>query len=245
MRACAILLESMVLSLWMSSGRTMPATISSRISKLTRISCLPSTTRLPFGSTCVTTAATLVCSASWRLTEPLPSLEAVESAVRMRPGNMLFPVTPSVLLPTKSVMPESSLLVRLRWVSLAILALSVMLTVTVRRSPTRAARWSLQKAREPFRHSELALYDTVSGFGTGICPGLLPVCVVGFSIAFNFGCSLICDNRLIDEHPLATLRIASDTVVRAKRLLDLHMGLHMNLDMNFTRFLGRLADCCW
>jgi len=29
--------------LWMSSGRTMPATINSRISKLTRISCLPST----------------------------------------------------------------------------------------------------------------------------------------------------------------------------------------------------------
>ena len=53
----------MVLSLWMSSGRTMPATISSRTSKLTRISCLPSTTRLPFGSSCVTTAATLVCSA--------------------------------------------------------------------------------------------------------------------------------------------------------------------------------------
>ncbi len=57
----------------------------------------------------------------------------------------------------KSVIPESSLLVRLRWVSLAMLALSVMLTVTVRRSPIRAARWSLKKAREPFRHSELAL----------------------------------------------------------------------------------------
>ena len=68
----------MVLSLWMSSGRTMPATISSRISKLTRSSCLPSTTRLPLGSTCVTTAATLVCTASWRLIEPLPSLDAVE-----------------------------------------------------------------------------------------------------------------------------------------------------------------------
>jgi hypothetical protein len=35
----------------------------------------------------------------------------------------------------KSVMPESSLLVRLRWVSLAMLALSVMLTFTVRMSP--------------------------------------------------------------------------------------------------------------
>ena len=66
-----------MLSLSMSSGRTMPATISSRISKLTRISCLPSITRLPFGSTCVTTAATLVCSSSLRSTEPLPSLERV------------------------------------------------------------------------------------------------------------------------------------------------------------------------
>ena len=54
-------------------------------------------------------------------------------------------------------MPESSLLVRLRWVSLAMLALSVKLTVTVSRSPIRAARWSLKKAREPLRHSELAL----------------------------------------------------------------------------------------
>src|SRR5437762_664651 len=31
MRACAIFEESMVLSLWMSSGPTMPATISARI----------------------------------------------------------------------------------------------------------------------------------------------------------------------------------------------------------------------
>src|ERR1700694_2243112 len=77
MRASAILVQSMVLSLWMSSGRTMPATTSSRISKLTRTSCLPSMTRLPFGKTCVTTAATLVKSDSVRVTEPLPSLDAV------------------------------------------------------------------------------------------------------------------------------------------------------------------------
>jgi hypothetical protein len=91
------------------------------------------------------------------LTEPLPSLEAVESAVRIRPGNIFCALAPSVLLPMKSVIPESSLLVRLRWVSLAMLALSVMLTVTVRMSPILAARWSLKKAREPLRHSELAL----------------------------------------------------------------------------------------
>ena len=54
-------------------------------------------------------------------------------------------------------MPESSVLVRLRWVSLAIAALSVMLTMTVRMSPTWRARWSLKKAREPLRHSEFGL----------------------------------------------------------------------------------------
>ncbi len=69
-------------------------------------------------------------------------------------------------------MPESSLAVRLRWVSLAMLALSVMLTVTVSKSPIRAARWSLKKALEPLRHSEFALYETCSGFGIGICTGL-------------------------------------------------------------------------
>ena len=156
MRACAILLESMVLSLSMSSGRTTPATISSRISKLTRISWRPSITRLPFGSTWVTTPATLVDSASWRLTEPLPSLEAVESAVKMRVGNAELS-TGSFCLPKKLVTPESSVLARLRWVSLAILALSVMLTLTVRISPTWCARWSLKKAREPLRQSELGL----------------------------------------------------------------------------------------
>ena len=50
----------MVLSDWMSSGRTMPATIRSRISKLTRTSWWPSITRLPLGRTWVTTTATLV-----------------------------------------------------------------------------------------------------------------------------------------------------------------------------------------
>jgi hypothetical protein len=44
--------------------------------------------------------------------------------------------------------------------------------VTVRRSPIWRARWSLKNALEPFRHSELALYDATSGFGIGICTGL-------------------------------------------------------------------------
>ena len=124
---------------------------------MTRSSCLPSTTRLPLGSTCVTTAATLVCTDSWRLIEPLPSLDAVESAVRILPGRTAVAGFLMVLEPMKSEMPESSLLERLRWVSFAVLALSVMLTVTVRMSPTWCARWSLKNSREPERQSELSL----------------------------------------------------------------------------------------
>ena len=70
----------------------------------------------------------------------LPSLEDVESAVNSRPGNAFEAVPPRSLLPRKSVMPESSVFVRLRWVSLAMLALSVKFTVIVNKSPTRAAR---------------------------------------------------------------------------------------------------------
>ena len=97
----------MVLSLWMSSGRTMPATISSRISKLTRISCLPSTTRLPFGSNWVTTAAMLVCRRF------LPLYRALAVAGRGGVGGQEAPGQSrggrsDSLLPRKSVMPESS-----------------------------------------------------------------------------------------------------------------------------------------
>jgi len=78
----------------------------------------------------------LVCTASWRLIEPLPSLDALESAVRILPGRTAVFRLVIVLLPMKSETPESSLLERLRWVSLAVLAVSVMFTVTVRMSPT-------------------------------------------------------------------------------------------------------------
>ena len=60
-------------------------------------------------------------------------------------------------LPKKLSMLESSEATRLRLVSLSMMALSVMLTLTVRMSPTWCARWSLKKAREPLRHSELGL----------------------------------------------------------------------------------------
>jgi hypothetical protein len=58
----------------MSSGRTMPATVTSRISKLTRTSCRPWITRLPLGSVCVMTAARFIRISSARLTPPLPML---------------------------------------------------------------------------------------------------------------------------------------------------------------------------
>ena len=117
----------MVLSLWISSGRTMPATISSRTSKLTRISCLPSITRLPFGSTCVTTAARLVSSSSLRSIEPLPSLDPLESAVRMRNGGANAEVELIALEPMKLSTPEFSRFLRLRWVSFSNWARSVIL----------------------------------------------------------------------------------------------------------------------
>ena len=62
-----------------------------------------------------------------------------------------------VLLPMKSLMPESSLLVRLRLVPFSNLALSVIFTFTVMMSPTCMARWSLKNAREPLRQSEFGL----------------------------------------------------------------------------------------
>src|SRR5581483_5253801 len=130
----------------------------------------PSTTRLPLGNTCVTTAATLVVSASERFTEPLPSLEELASAVNNRVGRLEFRIG-SCCLPRKLVTPVSSVLVRLRCVSLERLALSVMFTVTVRMSPTWCARWSLKNAREPLRHNEFGLYDAGCTSGIGICTG--------------------------------------------------------------------------
>ena len=79
--ASAILALSITLSLSMSSGRTTPATASSRSSKLTRTSWRPSMTRLPLGSTPVTTAATLVSSTSERRTDPAPCEELSEEAL--------------------------------------------------------------------------------------------------------------------------------------------------------------------
>ena len=57
----------------------------------------------------------------------------------MRVGTGVFMIG-TFGLPKKLSTPESSLFSRLRWVSLAITALSLRLTVTVRMSPTWCAR---------------------------------------------------------------------------------------------------------
>ncbi len=67
--------------------------INSRTSKLTRISWRPSITRLPFGSTCVTTAATVVASCSERRIEPWPSLFESEVAETSASAWMSSPKT--------------------------------------------------------------------------------------------------------------------------------------------------------
>ena len=93
---------------------------------------------------------------SLRVDKPLELDPTSKTRVKMRVGTGVF-MSGTLGLPKKLSMPESSALVRLRWVSLAILALSVMLTLTVRMSPIWCARWSLKKAREPLRQSELGL----------------------------------------------------------------------------------------
>jgi hypothetical protein len=62
----------------------MPATMSSRTSKLTRISCLPSTTRLPLGQDLRDNGGDIGLQRSERLIVPLPSADMFESVVRIR-----------------------------------------------------------------------------------------------------------------------------------------------------------------
>ena len=64
-------------------------------------------------------------------------------------------------------MPRWSSFFRERVVSFDQLALSDMLTCTVRMSPTRRARWSRKKPLAPERQSELAP-ALCSGSGSGI-----------------------------------------------------------------------------
>lgn len=61
--------------------------------------------------------------------------------------------------------------VRDRSVVFCILALSEMVTITVRMSPILWARWSLKKPRASFENSEFGWYEATTGSGIGICTG--------------------------------------------------------------------------
>ena len=122
-------------------------------------------TRLPFGSTSVTTAAMVRVICSWRVMPPVPPaarLELVLTALAgSNPLGMILDIR--VSSPKKLVTPAVLALVRDALVALVVLALSSILISTVRMSPTRLARWSSKKARAPLRHSELA----EAGWGSG------------------------------------------------------------------------------
>ena len=152
----------------MSSGRMMPWTDTSRISELTRSSCLPEITRLPFGNFCTMVAARLTVTDSDRPMEPLPFMPLVlprfHRLLELAPAKTLDrplsrPSKPKLGL---AVSDEAVLV----WVWFFRVPLSLMLTATVRMSPTSVARASLKKPRAPGRHRELA--PAVGGCGAGM-----------------------------------------------------------------------------
>ncbi|GJE46169.1 hypothetical protein AEGHOMDF_5369 [Methylobacterium soli] len=103
----------------------------------------------------MTIAATLVVTCSARWTEPAPSLDVFEVALSSLSAAIPAAFTPALLSSPKAFgRPNPSVFERERLVSLLRLALSVTFTFTVTRSPMRAARWSLKKAREPVRQRE-------------------------------------------------------------------------------------------
>ena len=152
--------ESMVLSLWMSS-RAHDAG-DDQLADLEIDAQLPASPldhQVAVGQdACVTTAATLVCTASWRLIEPFPSLEELPSAVRMRPGRI---AVAECLDGFRSEEIGDAGILAVGSAALGLvggrLAVSVMLTTTVNMSPTWWARWSLKNSREPERQSEFSL----------------------------------------------------------------------------------------
>ena len=148
----------MVLAALMSSGRTTPATVSSRSSAFTRTSWRPWITRLPLGSTLVTTAATVRFTASERLTEPWPldstSLFSPTAFSGSKALGSTLPMEDSS--PRKCERPRSVDDLRVATEVFCTCALSAMAMLTVRMSPMRCARWSWKKARAPLRQRLLA-----------------------------------------------------------------------------------------
>ena len=121
----------------------------------------------------MTTAATLVTSCSERRTEPSPLDDELELAASRDsafvPSGRIFETC--VSKPNMFSAPRLSPFWRARFVVLSMAALSVMRTRTVTRSPMRPARWSLKKAREPVRQSELGAETVTRGSGIGMRTG--------------------------------------------------------------------------
>ena len=97
-------------------------------------------------------------------------------------------------------------------------AVSAMLIVTVRMSPTLLARWSLKKARAPGCQSELGWRSTAIGVGIGICTG--GRAAAGFSIGLCGGGEPIVlrRSRVFVQPPRATESTMAGT--RAGRLRE-------------------------
>ena len=98
-------------------------------------------------------------------------------------------------------MPDSSELVRLRWVELLTCAESAISILTVRMSPMLVARWSPKKDRAPVRHSELGAETSPVGAGCGIDTRFAPATIAGFEIGVSWGEAMASDRP---AHPASS-----------------------------------------
>ncbi|OJU36750.1 MAG: hypothetical protein BGN94_20415 [Rhizobiales bacterium 68-8] len=133
----------------MSDGRTMPAIVRMRSSALTRTSCEPAITRLPLGSTSVTTAATSRSMLSDRSVAPDPVVEVDELILPERSSEP--PAEPLETLPPRPRLRAAS---RLRSLWFLNCARSLIEIRTVRMSPTESARGSVNSRLCRSLHSE-------------------------------------------------------------------------------------------
>jgi hypothetical protein len=101
----------------------------------------------------------------------VPPVEMPPVAPTSTPGNLVPKSEPRVV-PTLASLPA----LRLRVVAFEIWALSSMVTMTVRMSPRRWARWSLKKPLASLENSEFGLvgsrYDLGHRHGHGAVAGL-------------------------------------------------------------------------
>jgi len=147
----------MVLSLWISSGRTMPATIQFADFEV------DADLLLAFDHEVAVRQHLGYHGGDVGLQRFLAVDRALAVAGRggglrsgIRPGRILFACV-MVWAPMKLVTPESSLLVRLRWVSFGEVGLVGDVDGHVRRSPMRAARWVLEEGARAVPPQRVAL----------------------------------------------------------------------------------------